>query len=518
MSTIIAIIAQLFTVSVMNIAQYIESNLTIGQGRDAGKPFKLLSWQRRFLRGAFAVEGQAAMSLARANGKSTFAAAIARCALTPDAPLHEPMSDNAIIAASFAQGGVIFRHLLHFLRPELERRKQDWRLVDSANQMLIEHRPSGARMQILGHNPRTMHGLAPRLLIADELAQWQHTQVEQSLAALTTSMGKIPDSRILAIGTRPADPDHPFQRMLDGGADFAMSYAARANDPKFQRRTWKRANPSLDSFPDLEKAIRREADAARRDASLLPQFDALRLNLGVSDTAQMTLLDADTWERLEVQGEVERKGAYILGVDLGAGAAMSAAAGYWPASGALDCFAVFPTLPTLPERGLRDGVGSLYVRMNQRGELHIAGERVADIPYLLRTALAKWGSPEAIVTDRWREAELRQTLDDIAFPYLRHVFRGMGFKDGGEDVRLFRAAALRGEVRPPRSLLLRAGMANARVAVDPAGNSKLIKTGSGGGKHFQPRDDAVQASILAVAEGVRAGAAISTPSVRFNVL
>ena len=48
--------------------------------------------------------------------------------------------------------------------------------------------------------------------------------------------------------------------------------------------------------------------------------------------------------------------------------------------------------------------------------------------------------------------------------------------------------------------------------------AKLVKTGSGGGKHFQPRDDAVQASILAVAEGVRAGAAISTPSVRFNVL
>ena len=94
----------------------------------------------------------------------------------------------------------------------------------------------------------------------------------------------------------------------------------------------------------------------------------------------------------------------------------------------------------------------------------------------------------------------------------------MGFKDGGEDVRLFRAAALRGEVRPPRSLLLRAGMANARVAVDPAGNAKLVKTGNGGGRHFQPRDDAVQASILAVAEGVRAGAAISTPSVRFNVL
>ena len=153
-----------------SIADYIEANLTIGQGRNAGQPFKLLAWQKRFLKGAFDCEGNAALSMARANGKSTFAAAIARCCLTPDAPLHESMADNAVIAASFAQGGVIFRHLMHFLQPEIDRRKRDWRIVDSAKQMIIEHHPSKARMQILGANPRTMHGLAPRLLICDELS------------------------------------------------------------------------------------------------------------------------------------------------------------------------------------------------------------------------------------------------------------------------------------------------------------------------------------------------------------
>ena len=504
----------------MHIIHYIESNLTIGQGRDAGKPMRLLNWQRRFLKGAFSCEGNAALSMARANGKSTFAAAIARCCLTPDAPLFEPMTDNAVIAASFAQGGVIFRHLLHFLRPELEAHKRDWRIVDSANQMILEHRPSKARMSILGANPRTMHGIAPRLLILDELAQWQHTQVEQSLAALETSMGKIPDAKLLAIGTRPALPSHPFERLLQGGADFAMSYAARKDDPPFQRRTWKRANPSLDVMPDLEAAIRREAERARRDASLQPQFEALRLNLGVSDTAQMTLLDADTWQRLEAKPDAQMTGAYILGIDLGAGAAMSAAAAYFPDTSALDCFAVFPELPGLPERGLKDGVGNLYVRMATRGELHVAGARVADIAYLLRTALMNWGIPTAIVTDRWREAELRQALDDIAFPQSHLVFRGMGFQNGGEDVRLFRAACLRGEVNPPVSLLLRAAMGEAKVAVDPAGNAKLTKSGQGGGRHFQPRDDAAAASILAIAEGIRFKALTAgrTQGVRFAVL
>ena len=45
-----------------------------------------------------------------------------------------------------------------------------------------------------------------------------------------------------------------------------------------------------------------------------------------------------------------------------------------------------------------------------------------------------------IVCDRWREAELRDQLDAVGFPQAALSVRGMGFKDGGEDVRIFRAA------------------------------------------------------------------------------
>ena len=503
-----------------DIAQYIESNLTIGQGRDAGKPFVLLPWQRRFLRGAFAVEGDACLSMARANGKSTFIAAIARCLLTPDAPLHSPMVDNAIVAASFAQGGIIFRHLLHFLRPELDKGgTRVWRKVDSSNMMLIEHKPSGARIQVLGHKPETMHGLAPRLLLLDELAQWQHTQVEASLAALTTSMGKIPDAKLLAIGTRPARTSHPFQRMLEGGADFAMSYQARKTDPPFQRRTWKRANPSLDAMPDLEAAIRREAEQARRDPSLLNQFEALRLNLGVSETQVATLLDADTWARLEQLPDAARDGEYILGLDLGANQAMTAAAGYWPDTGRLECFAVFPERPSLAERGLKDGVGSLYGRMEARGELFQAGDRLPDYRFLLRRVLAEWGRPVSIASDRYKKFDLLQELDACGFPMVDIAWRGQGMLDGGTDVRAFRAACLTNEVRPPVSLLLRAAMSEARCRIDDSGNTKLLKVHEGSGSGFQPRDDAAAASIMAIAEGVRYRALTAArPAVRFNIL
>ena len=56
---------------------------------------------------------------------------------------------------------------------------------------------------------------------------------------------------------------------------------------------------------------------------------------------------------------------------------MSAASAYQPQTGALDAFAVFPELPSLAERGLRDGVGGAYQTMRERGELIISGDRVS---------------------------------------------------------------------------------------------------------------------------------------------
>ena len=107
--------------------------------------------------------------------------------------------------------------------------------------------------------------------------------------------------------------------------------------------------------------------------------------------------------------------------------------------------------------------------------------------------------------DRWREAELRDALEAAGVPLASIEFRGMGFKDGAEDVRGFRKACADRRVVPAPSLLLRSAMAEARTVSDPAGNAKLSK-GSQGGRRVRARDDAAAATILAVAAGVRAPA------------
>jgi phage terminase large subunit-like protein len=101
--------------------------------------------------------------------------------------------------------------------------------------------------------------------------------------------------------------------------------------------------------------------------------------------------------------------------------------------------------------------------------------------------------------DRYKQAELGEAIGraGIRAPL---VWRGQGFRDGGEDCERFRRAAFDGLVKARPSLLLRSAFADAVCLRDPANNLKLAKARSTG------RIDAAAASVLAVAQGARIAA------------
>ena len=170
------------------IADYIQG-LTIGQGRYAGQPFKLLGWQRRFLRGAFNQPDDAALSMGRGGGKSTFTAAIACAAVDVGGPLVEPMGECLVIASSFDQGLVNFRHMLHFMQPSFEQHgtgpRGRFRIQDSANRATITDRETGAIVRVLGSDPRRLHGAAPKLLLYGVVARIGCQVLTQAFATTT---------------------------------------------------------------------------------------------------------------------------------------------------------------------------------------------------------------------------------------------------------------------------------------------------------------------------------------------
>ena len=474
--------------------------LRLSGGDLHGKLMTVWPWEARFVRGVWGRSGDAGLTIARGNGKSGLVAGIASAVVDPSGPLWGPRAEVVCIASSFQQSRIIFEDVLGFLgqRHDLENRRV-WRKQDSAQLAILEHRPSGSRIRCLGSDPRRAHGLRPKLALLDEPSQWPRNTSEKMLGAIRTALGKTPGSRLVALGTRSDNPGHWFSKLLLA-APYSQIHAARPDDPPFQLRTIRRANPSLEYLPSLKAKVLKQREDARVDPDQLAEWRAYRLNLGVSDVTEQLLLDPDLWRRAEGE-EAEGRGGAVWGVDLGSGAAMSAVAAYFP-SGRLEAVAAFPELPSLAQRGLADGVGGQYQKMANRGELITVGRRVADIRALLSEALGRFGKPVALVADRWRESELRDALEAIGFPQAALVIRGQGYKDGGEDVRQFRRAFLEGRVSPVPSLLLTAAMGEARTVSDPAGNEKLSKA-TEGGRRRRAKDDAVAASILAVSAGYR---------------
>ena len=486
--------------SVANINRliaYLETLELVGGDHD-GKPMVVLPWERRFIRGAFRTpDGDAALSIAHGNGKTQLVSALACASVDPAGPLHVRGGEVLCVGAAFAQGKLIYDDVLKLLgqRYDLNDRKV-WRKQDSANNATLEHRETYAKVSCVGGDPALVHGSRARLLLLDEPAQWKPAKAERMVAALEHGLGKSAGSKLVALGTRPVGDGHFFAKMLKT-ADYAQSHQTGADDPLFQLRTIRKANPSWDHLPSLRSKVMRLMALAKLDETKEASFRALRLNQGTADTYEAVMFDLATWRGVE--GEAERVGPYVLAVDTGTNAAMTACAAYFAATGALAVFAVFPSVPSLGERGRRDQVAGLYSDLAEAGELMQFGNRTSDLAETLREARRRWGVPSAVVVDAWRKAELLDALDASGIPSrgVRFAVRRNGPHDGTQDWRAFQRAVLEGRVTPRESRLLRWAMAESRLKTDDAGNAWMAKKAEAG-RRQRARDDTVAAAILAV--------------------
>ena len=119
----------------------------------------------------------------------------------------------------------------------------------------IQHRAEGTTLRVLASDARRAHGRAGFLLLLDEPAMWPRESSEKMYSALSTTLGKIPGGRLIAIGTMPVDPTSWFSKLLKN-ADVGMTFAADrvevAQNP-FDWRHVRKANPSLNLDANFER-------------------------------------------------------------------------------------------------------------------------------------------------------------------------------------------------------------------------------------------------------------------------
>ena len=494
------------------------SRLTITQGQGAGSPIQILDWQRDFMERLLrAKTTEIGISMARGGGKTTWLAMVAAAYFI--GPLRQPRGHVFIVASTIQQAMISLEHLIETLG--LRDRAHRFRSSFSSHLTGVKDGMTGNMVRVLSSRPKSSHGIAPVLILADEPAQWEPNSRDAVYAALRTSLGKVPGSRLVCLGTRPDESGHFFSRLLlkpqslvyaaprfreivspDGEREYQEIPIDQLGDVDLV----KQANPALDYFPALRQTIETEFQDALVEPSLMAAYRALRLNQGISDIAQNSVLDSEHIISCEEQWadmKEHRTGQYILGLDLGGGTSMTAACAYWPITGGAELLAAFPDDPDLQKRGHLDGVGDLYLRMETEGDLLTTPGRTVDYEFFLKSVIRHLVSkPKLIVCDRYRINELKTVLMKMKLGNIPIVFRGMGWKDGAEDVRSFRRAALEGKLALPPSTLIRSSFAEARTLSDPAGNEKLAKS-SEAGRRRNARDDAVAACILAVGFGYR---------------
>ena len=476
--------------------------LEIPEGPKAGELIKIAPFQKRFVKGALA-EGitVAVLSIGRGNAKTALSAGLALGEVKGEWD-EQPRREVVIAARTRDQARIAFDFCVGFIRGLSEDEQAQFTIRRSPKLEIEYEDDNGSHfIRAIAADGKSALGSAPTLVLMDERGHWAADQGDALEHALLSGLGKR-GGRALIISTSAPDDAHPFSVWLDEEQEgvYVQEHRPPPGLPADDLESLKEANPGAaygigSSLEWLQAQARR---AIARGGSTLTSFRLYNRNERVSGENRDVLLTVDEWLACEVSQPPARQGQVVIGIDLGGSASMTAAAFYWPETGRLEALGTFPSKPSLMDRGQRDGVSGRYVEMNERGELSTLGDQTVPVATWLENVMShvEGETVAALTADRYKQAELGEAIDKagIRCPI---VWRGQGFRDGGEDCERFRRAAFDGKVQTVPSLLLRSAFADAVTLRDPANNLKLAKARSTG------RIDAAAATVLAVAEGAR---------------
>ena len=499
------------------------SKRMVSEGRYIDQNFKVLRWQED-VTWSVLTNSIIGVTMGRGNGKTTYFAILA-CEYL-DGELTQKRGYIQFVASSLDQARVMFEHVKHFIgeeriHTELIRKpggesdaedtrfnmRRRWRLIDNTHQCRITDRLTETMMIGIGSDAKRAHGRAPLLVLADEPAQWAGEDGNRRLYnALSTGLGKQVHSRMCALGTLSENYAHWFNSEIIDGSDDASGtavhvYRCADDDDVFSEENWYKANPSLAHMPDLLEEIRRDAKRAEKGGDSLSSFRALRCNMGTPEVSGIErIVRIEDWNAVaRKDAKPGRKGPVAIGLDLGGGTSMTGISFYWPETGWLEVYAGLPAMPSLKDRGVEDGVGSRYQKMEDEGTLRIyPGVGMNNIAFL-RDHLAIVQDDEILnlVSDAFKIKDVKQAVLNAEREWkadFRRVGRGA---DGSYDIRAFQAEVNDAHMYTRDTLLMRSAILESKIHRDENNNPGLMRRRRNG------RNDALQSTVLAVGCGRR---------------
>jgi phage terminase large subunit-like protein len=473
-------------------------DLTVTSGKATDQKLTLRPWQRKFVRAVYREDKRgvrpvrtAVLSMARKNGKSQLAAALALCHLC--GPLAESRGEVYSCANDRFQSGRIFNEMVALIsrHPALSARTNIISFRKEIHDLI-----NGSVYVALTAEAKTKLGLSPSFVIYDELGSADSRAL---FDAMDSALGARENPLMLVISTQAADDFAPMSQLIDYGlqlkggeihdpAFHLTLYSAPEDADPWSRRAWRAANPALGDFRSLSD-VERLAKQAQRMPARENAFRNLILNQRVA--AEARFIDQAAWRACSGEPNIPVGARVYAGLDLGATRDLSALVIVWQ-----DGTGTFHAKPYcwLP--------GNLEERSEQDHAPYRAWEKLGCIipigpttdPKAIAHKIAELNGRNHITSlafDRWRINDLKRELNAIGchIPVEPH---GQGYRDMSPAVDIVERLVIQKKLRHGAHPVLQWCATNAVVTRDPAGGRKFDKAKSTG------RIDALVALAMAL--------------------
>lgn len=282
------------------------SLLTHTKGQWAGKPFKVLPWQKDFIRPVYdtlKISGLRQyricyIEIPKKNGKTEIAAGLALYHLCAD---YEKSPEVFSAAADREQASLVYMVAAQMVRSNNDLSKK--LLVRDSKKRIIYPKKNGF-YQALSSEVASKHGYSPSAVIFDELhaqpnaelwrvltAGTDYARAQQIIYVLTTA--GIYD--INSIWWKIRKKAIQVQKGIIKDKTFfpVLFIADHEKDEVSDEKVWKRVNPSLGRIFTLEK-IRDDYEIAKNDPIELQDFKRFRLNIPIKSLSRW--LDMLKWQ------------------------------------------------------------------------------------------------------------------------------------------------------------------------------------------------------------------------------
>lgn len=282
--------------------KWIETYCVVPDGYGAGKPMRLRPWQREFIEGVYQKGIKvAALSVPKGNGKTGLLACIC---------LYQVFGAGTFAprvyatASSERQAGILFGacKAMVELHPDLLARSElhASKIVVPGIDGLLEPLPASSK---------SLQGYRPAFLCLDEAAE----VADSTFEALSLSLGKRPNSKMVCISTAPLSEESFWNRLRDLGLsgeddsllwkEWSAPEGADISDPA----VWAACNPAYGDFLDPE-AITSDFRKVRPES-----FARWRLNMCTADSGAW--LEWGQWEGLAAPRQIPAGTRVVLGFD-----------------------------------------------------------------------------------------------------------------------------------------------------------------------------------------------------------